>query len=1054
MRFFPPFNPVKFNLRFLGKIIDEAAESSNLRFAMSTSFLRRVLTVGLIVAGLAAWSQVITVYPNQDFEAPELGLGLWPENTLSTLNIDREVGGAGKQALRIDAPNPDQRAFVLMSVQPPAEVFPPETFFMTSVLVRKSPGIDNRAITYRINFRVPDDAKQEPGKIVSTAVPICKKIIPLGNGWEKWLGYFKVPKGDYSWQFQLGVENTQGSVWFDDIVFEKVDLQLAKPDVWTNWTLGVKTGSTTLERWRKHNDAKDAVYHAGKRYNALLWQSAELEANLRGAERAAAYTGRPITSEREAFADAEQLLQAMYAAYDTAFISGKDDDWKAFQQAADQFGDALNDLDTSLKSFWSTTPIAGLPPHFGPASRDQKALEGDGRMNRLLIGVWSPGQFVEAEKPFCFEFHSAGPCQPAVHTEAKRDFSNITAAGNGHAANGFAGTFAYLDFATHDQMYAPAWFYEKYKDDPDFARVSWDGQVANHRSKCSYCLNFFHPAVKQYINDYLGEYAAFCAKEPRILFYEFAAETLMNFKTKAGARSIGYGKHATMAFQEHLRRRYQDIGAVNAALGTTFADFNAAEQPPDPLAKKRETVTPLDAEFEIFRENSYMDYLRSINLAIKAADQDKPTVARFNGLISDMNGARAFDVCDIVSHHCRAPRMQMVYPYLNSMNRHYKRGLAYMEDFWGCQDAQDRVDEECAQRRGLEKHVARSLIWGRTLQMKWHSYTPDAYLFTYNSNWMSLRHDLTTMRYCAPALGITLRNMENFDWVLTHSAIALGRILLLQPSATMRNLRPSRGVANGMQRFHNFLQDNGFVYESLPEEFIQDGRVALGDFDVVLLPQALYMPIALQAQLANFVNNGGTLVALTDLPAADELARPTDAFQWTLKTAVAGRELQADGKAWATETRHAKGHLLKIAPGAGFGSGAPGAELAALLKERAGRAAWADGDVMEVILRHAEDGNDYLFVQNPDLDHARTATLRFTVPCAQLIDASLPGGVALPMSLDGKAKSARIRLGPAETAVLWLKRPANHSRIRPIELFPGGDNSSTIYRLSLPEALP
>jgi len=87
----------------------------------------------------------------------------------------------------------------------------------------------------------------------------------------------------------------------------------------------------------------------------------------------------------------------------------------------------------------------------------------------------------------------------------------------------------------------------------------------------------------------------------------------------------------------------------------------------------------------------------------------------------------------------------------------------------------------------------------------------------------------------------------------------------------MRNMRPSQSVAGGMQQFHNFLQANGFVYESLPEEFILDGRVSLGDFDVVLLPPALYMPVALQTQLAAFVNNGGTLVALSDLPEADEL---------------------------------------------------------------------------------------------------------------------------------------------------------------------------------------
>ena len=95
---------------------------------------------------------------------------------------------------------------------------------------------------------------------------------------------------------------------------------------------------------------------------------------------------------------------------------------------------------------------------------------------------------------------------------------------------------------------------------------------------------------------------------------------------------------------------------------------------------------------------------------------------------------------------------------------------------------------------------------------------------------MSLLHDLTTLRYCAAALGVTLRKVENFDWVLTHSEITPGRILLLQPSASMRNLRPSHSVARDMQQFHNFLQANGFVYESLPEEFLLDGRVSLSEF--------------------------------------------------------------------------------------------------------------------------------------------------------------------------------------------------------------------------------
>ncbi|NMA40121.1 MAG: hypothetical protein GX937_08060 [Lentisphaerae bacterium] len=112
---------------------------------MSACFLRCLLAVAAVASSLITWSQVVTVYPNQDFEAPALGLGLWPADSRSTLNIDRQVAYSGKQSLRIDAPDAGQRAFALVATQPSAEVFPPETFFTISVMVRKSPGVENRA---------------------------------------------------------------------------------------------------------------------------------------------------------------------------------------------------------------------------------------------------------------------------------------------------------------------------------------------------------------------------------------------------------------------------------------------------------------------------------------------------------------------------------------------------------------------------------------------------------------------------------------------------------------------------------------------------------------------------------------------------------------------------------------------------------------------------------------------------------------------------------------------------------------------------------------------
>lgn len=955
----------------------------------------------------ALMAQEIKLYPDQGFEGNMGKLGIWPESTRSTLHGDTAVFYGGKQSLRVDSGGLDCRMFALMNTRPDANTIPPKTVVRVSCKLRCTDEVERKNLSMSINLREIVKEPKTFSEIRHKLVPAMQKHKPLRDGWEEWSGYITHPGGDFNWQFLFGVEYTGGSVWFDDLRFEMITDDIRNNDVFTNWIMGVEIGAPPLRRFIQIKKTKPELCNYARRYNALLWKQARNEAALLDVARAAVYLGKKAVFVNSEITAAEESLQKAYLAFNAAFKAGGKGDWTAFEKAAADAEKGLASSDKLIADFWRGIPKAGLPPHYGRQSRDIKAIEPNGKMNRLLIGVWSPTEFLEEEKPFDFEFHSAAPGTPRVHTEESMDFSNITDFCRRNEKRGFRGTFSYLDFGTHDQDYAPKWFIEKNAADDDFFRTSSDGAKANNR-KTTYSLNFFNPTVRKYYEDYLSAYSAYTAKEPHVLFHEVFAEALMNFSTENGPRSIGYGPSATAAFRAYLRSRYAAIGDLNKALGTKYASFDDVVQPEDPLIKKPGTITPLFAEFANFHYNSYMDYLALLYKSLKKGDPNKPVVARFSGLISEMNGARAFEVCDVVSHHCRAPRMQLAYTYLNSINRYYgNRGLGYMEDFWGCQDAATSVEDERIQRRGLEKHIARTFAWGRFLQMKWYSYTAGPYIFTYNGNWMSLEHDLTTMRYCAPALGNMLRKMEKFDWILTHSSITPSKLLVLQPSASMRNFRPDLKAYSAMQAFHNMSEKEGLLYEVLPEEIVEDGRADLNGFHTVALPSAPHLSANLQQKLLSFVKNGGNLIALGELPVCDELARKCDILTGPLSFS------DGDGVVYAKEARLGKG-FVRIA-------NADWMKKNGLLKsisDKLPRTAWADGDIIEVIPRVDQDGNEYLFLINPSLEKNAKAAIHFTSSCKSVIDISLHEGVAIP----AQNQTFAVTLAPAESAVVWLKK--------------------------------
>ena len=995
-----------------------------------TGFTTGIALVCGVMLGATAGAAGLVLLPNQDFEEAEIGWSLWPEHSESKVDLDATVAHHGKQSLRVVAIRPSDRAIVNTTT----ETFEKGVLYRITVFVRKEKRVGDSAISYFINYRGGPDKS-----IQSRAFPVQLRKTPEPEGeWTRWRGLFVVPDNITQWQFCLGVERTVGTVWFDDIRIENLGKPEAlKPDVWTNLTIGVEIRGGPLRRFVKHQKDNDRVYKMATRYNGLLFKSAFAEKELRDLERVRFYAGASAPDDaRGLFKASEDALNSAYLAYAQAFRSGIDADIAAFETAATGLETAIAALEGNVRAKRRTlgpkqAPV--LPGRLGRQDRSVPAFRPSGKMNRLLFGAWSPTPWSEFEKPFELEFHSTAPGNPKVHTEQELDFSNITKACAGHEERGYAGTFSYLMFGIHDSMYAPKWLLEKHKDDTDFFKTSGDGGKGKSKGNL-HSLNYFHPAVRQYIRDYLGKYAAFCRNEPRVLFHETSQEAGMAVRTDEGTRESGYGPSALKEFRGYLRDKYGTVAHLNQAWDSAYAGFDAVEPPPDGYVQPRKTITPLVAEFETFREKGYIDYLKLIYDSLKAGDPTKPVVARHSSLLSGINGARIFETCDVLCYHHRAPRMQLLNVYLNSLNRFHNRSLGYMEDFWGTQEEADRVWDERAQRRGLEKHICRTCIWGRTLQMKWYAYTTGSYIFNYNGNWFDPRYDVTTMRYCAPGLAVAKRTMERLDWVLTHSRIPRSRILILQPSATMRNLRPRNPVFGELLGLHMLLYPANFLYELVPEEYLQDGRTAFSDYDVVFLPGATYLARDLQMKLAEFTRAGGTLVALGEPGTHDELARPTGELLKALQQGVAPEAWQAVEQIWREEPAPAtdnpvahvaaavgKGQLVAAHSVAGLTVVEQGQGLLALLNEATSRPAWPENSRFEVVMRVAENGDRYLFVLNPDVGNTVRDKVYVAADLTGATDVSLPNGFPVGVAARDGQTTIDMQLGPGDCAVLFLR---------------------------------
>ena len=333
----------------------------------------------------------------------------------------------------------------------------------------------------------------------------------------------------------------------------------------------------------------------------------------------------------------------------------------------------------------------------------------------------------------------------------------------------------------------------------------------------------------------------------------------------------------------------------------------------------------------------------------------------------------------------------------------------------------------------MQKHVFRLTAWSRFVQIWWYAYTTADYLVTYDGNWFDPVYALTTLRYRSAGLPVTKDKFKRVERALLGSRLAHHRICVLQPSASMRNQYPYDATFQEIAAWFELLFPRNYLFEIVPEEYFLDGRAKLADFDVLVLPYAVYLPRRLEEGIGEWLGSGKRLlVSSGPFGLWDEIARKSGGlFRKLFKVAEMTR-LEHSGARWFWT---AKGlapepYLLRartgdseaialLAPLDRADSRVPGLLLKAIGAATT-RLAASRHDRLELVLRDGAKGIRYLLALNPDVDEAREDIVTVRGKFAAAEDIDIPGAFPIVLERANGAVSFRLRLAPCEMAIVRL----------------------------------
>jgi hypothetical protein len=257
----------------------------------------------------------------------------------------------------------------------------------------------------------------------------------------------------------------------------------------------------------------------------------------------------------------------------------------------------------------------------------------------------------------------------------------------------------------------------------------------------------------------------------------------------------------------------------------------------------------------------------------------------------------------------------------------------------------------------------------------------------------------------------------------------------------MRNLEPAGVCESTARELFWPLFSRNYLVEYVPEEYLVDGRAKLADFDVLVLPTAVYLSDDIQSRIVKWQQDGRRLlVAVGPCGLKDELGFPSRKLLDTVfgvgrVPSIQERPTKEFGSwRWHFESSAPAALTAKLAGSEAILITRPVRELIDQpggldmvfkgLDRFSARAAHDAKDRFELVLR-GDGKNRYLCALNPNLDDEAEGEVAVRGQYGSVVDLDIPGGYPLPARHAGGETLFPLHLAPGQSTILRLEAANN-----------------------------
>ena len=413
-------------------------------------------------------------------------------------------------------------------------------------------------------------------------------------------------------------------------------------------------------------------------------------------------------------------------------------------------------------------------------------------------------------------------------------------------------------FGCFADVYLPSWFTNKYGNEVHLQ--SEDGYIDKRTA------NIWHPAVRQFAQDFFTATGKYYSNNPDILFWSLWNEGYLgiySLGSMSASITPGFSKHARAAFREYLQNKYSSIAELNGIWKTSYNSF-AEINPPSAGQSK---VTPSVYEFRRFLDDSWLDFIHLCRESLQRGDPNHPIFAQAIDGDDKVNLNRDWD---LYSYHAGGGISGQMHdfisfhPFAYSMNYYSKpkdqfRTLANDEYWWGADDTLRNPNDEELAKAVLERGLWQSAAWGVSV-FEFFMLYGDA--DNWGCNMMDKHLDYSVIRPAIASLPVLKEKLNRFVYIFQETELLHDGIAVLYPttSVLLATDKISYPIKSEMNRLYNLLARKHQEAFFIPEEAIMADDKALQDYKVLVVPYAPFFPEGLAEKLDMWVAEGGYLV--------------------------------------------------------------------------------------------------------------------------------------------------------------------------------------------------